>query len=41
MQTKFYNRLMKSFLQNNDIEINSTHNEGKYAIAGMFIKKIL
>ena len=25
----FYNRLMKSFLQNNDIKIYSMHDEGK------------
>ena len=27
--SEFYNRSMKSFLQSNDIEIYSTHNEGK------------
>ena len=27
--SKFYNRLIKSFLQNNDIEKYSKHNEGK------------
>ena len=26
---KFYNELMKSFLQNNNIEMHSSHNEGK------------
>ena len=30
---QFYNRSMKSFLQNNDIEMYSTHNEGKSVIA--------
>ena len=29
----FYNRLMKSFLQNNDIEMCLVHNEGKSVIA--------
>ena len=28
--SEFYNRSMKSFLQNNDTEIYSTHNEGIY-----------
>ena len=28
---------MKSFLQNNNIEMNSTHNEGKSAVAEKFI----
>ena len=30
---EFYSRSMKSFLQNNDIGIYSTHNEGKSVIA--------
>ena len=34
---EFYNRSMKSFLQNNDIETFSTHNEGKSVIAERFI----
>ena len=29
---------MKSFLQNNDLEIRSTHDEGKYVIAERFIE---
>ena len=29
---------MKSFLQNNDIEMYSTHNEGKSVIAERFIR---
>ena len=33
----FYNRSMKSFYQNIDIEMFSTHNEGKYVIAERFI----
>ena len=34
--SEFYNRLMKSFLQNNDIEMYSTHNEGKSFITERF-----
>ena len=36
--SEFYNRLMKSWLQKNDIEMYSTHNEGKYVVAERFIK---
>ena len=36
--TEFYNRSMKSFLQNNDVEMYSTHNEGKSVIAKRFIR---
>ena len=36
----FYNRSIKSFLQNNDIEIYSTHNEGKFVIAERFIRTL-
>ena len=28
--SEFYNRLMKSWSQNNDIEMHSTHNEEKF-----------
>ena len=35
---EFHNRSMKSFLRNNDIEMYSTHNEGKSAIAETFIR---
>ena len=31
---------MKSFLQNHDIEIYSTHNEGKFVIAEKFIRTL-
>ena len=31
---------MKSWLQDNDIEIHSTHNEGKCAVAKRFIKTL-
>ena len=37
---EFYNRSMKSWLQDNDIAIYSTHNEGKSVIAERFIKTI-
>ena len=35
--SEFYNRSMKSFLQNNNIETYSTDNEGKSVIAERFI----
>ena len=38
--SEFYNRSMKSWLQNNDIEMYSTHNEGKSAVAERFIKTL-
>ena len=31
--SEFYNRSMKLFLQNNDIETYSTHNEGKSVVS--------
>ena len=31
--SEFYNRSMKSFLQNNNIEMYSTHNSGKPVVA--------
>ena len=37
---EFYNRLMKSWLENNDIEMYSTHNEGKSVVAERFIRTI-
>ena len=36
--SELYNRSIKSFLQNSEIEMNSTHNEGKSDIAERFIK---
>ena len=36
----FYNRSMKSFLQNNDIEINATHHEEKSVIAKRSIRTL-
>ena len=38
--TEFYNRSIKSFLQNNDIEMYSTHNEGKSIIAERSIRAL-
>ena len=34
---KFHKRSMKSWLEKNDIEINSAHNEGKSVVAEQFI----
>ena len=36
--SEFYNRSMKSWLQDNNIEIYSIHNEGKSVVAERFIK---
>ena len=38
--SEFYNRSMKSFLQNNNIELHSTHNEGKSVVAERFVKTL-
>ena len=39
--SEFYNRSMKSFLQNNGIEMYSTHNEGKSVVtAERFIRTL-
>ena len=38
--SEFYNRSMKSILQNNNIEMRSTHNEEKYIIAERFIRTL-
>ena len=35
-----YNKSMKSLLQNNDIEMYSTHNKGKSVIAERFIRTL-
>ena len=37
---EFYNRSMKSWLEKNDIEMYSPHNEGKSAVAERFIRTI-
>ena len=34
----FYNRSIKSYLQDNDIEMYSSHNKTKSLVAGRFIK---
>ena len=36
--SKFYNKSMKSFLQNKILEMYSRHNEGKSVVAERFIK---
>ena len=38
--SKLCNRLMKSWLQDNHIEIHSTHNEGKSVVAERFIRTL-
>ena len=35
--SEFYNRSTKPWLENSDIEIHSTHSEGKSVVAGRFI----
>ena len=37
---EFYNRLMKSWLEKNDIEMYSAHNEGKSVVAERFIRTL-
>ena len=38
--SEFYNKKMKSFLQNNGIEMYSTHNDGKSIITKRFIRTL-
>ena len=38
--SEFYNRSMKSWLEKNDIEMYSTHNEGTSVVAERFIRTI-
>ena len=38
--SEFYNRSMKFWLQNNNGEIYSTHNERKSVVAGRFIRTL-
>ena len=38
--SEFYNRSVKSWLEENDIEMYSTHNEGKSVIAERFIRTL-
>ena len=37
---EFYNRSVKSWLQNNNIKMYSTHNEGKSVVAERFIRTL-
>ena len=38
--SEFYNRSVKSFLQNNNTEIYSIHNEGKSVVAERFVRTL-
>ena len=38
VDSNFHNRSMKSWLENNDIEMYSTHNEGTSVVAERFIR---
>ena len=38
--SQFYNRPIKSWLQDNDIESFSTHNEEKFGILGRFMRPL-
>ena len=38
--SEFYNRSIKSFLQGNNVEMYSTHNEGKSVVAERFIRTL-
>ena len=40
-ESKLYNRLMKSWFQDNDIKMHSTHNERKSVIAERFIRTLM
>ena len=37
IKTEFYNRSMKSFLQNNNVEMYLTYNQGKSFVAEKFV----
>ena len=39
--SEFCHRSIKSFLQNNDVEMHSVHNEGKSVIAERFIRTLM
>ena len=39
--SEFYNRSMKLFLQNNNIEMHSMHNEEKSVVAGRFVRTLM
>ena len=36
-EREFYNKSMKSWLEKNDVEMHSTHNEGKSVVAERFV----
>ena len=38
--SQFHNRPIKSCLQDNDIEMYSTHNKEKFVVAGGFIRPL-
>ena len=38
--SEFYNRSMKPWLEKNDMEMHSTHNQGKYVVAERFIRTL-
>ena len=38
--SEFYNGSMKSWLEKNDVEVYSTHNEGKSVVAERFLRTI-
>ena len=38
--SEFYNNSFKKWLKDNDIEIYSIHNEGKFVVAERFIRKL-
>ena len=38
--SEFYNRSMKSFLQNENIEMHSTYKEGKSVVAEIFVRTL-
>ena len=38
--SEIYNRSMKSWLQDNNIEMHSTHNQGKSVVAERFIRTL-
>ena len=38
--SEFYNRSMRSFLQNDNIETYSTHNEGNLVVVDRFIRTL-
>ena len=38
--SKFYNRSIKTWLQNNNMEIHSTHNQGKSVVTERFFRSL-